>query len=549
MRNQLRLSIHTPSGVAAAVSELVELQRMEYRIQARRMELLARCEELTATKLDSAQTGAEQSLIVRGMHAEVGAALRISDTTVARHMTRAVAVVESYPQARRHCHAGELSFQQASIISDEGSIIYAADNREQYERAIIDYALHETAGRLRPVAKKLAAEHSDLDLTEQHQAARQRRHIRLHDHEDGMAELAAYLPAVEAYAIWDRITRMSWRVKAAENSARSSAESADARDSADAADNTDDADSADATTTEPDGATTTSSKAEVEVAGTKRALDEIRTDVLIDLLTAGLPSDELAGNGLGALTGRVQVTVPKRRLTRLAQKRSQKDAAGHAGTAQGRAKQTGTAKGQARQAGTDERQSRRANGTKGVAHLGGYGPIDIETAADLAGHATSWDEAHIDSHDGTVLTVESYQPSRAQRRFLRLRDIHCRFPGCRAPVERCEIDHTIDAAKGGATSTTNLAHLCKPHHRIKHHTDWKVKQRRGGVLEWTSPLGRTHIDTPVSRVMFRETDSKLTTKSQNAPPKKPSRVAEVLKRHGCRTKKKPHDSTDKSHPF
>jgi hypothetical protein len=31
---------------------------------------------------------------------------------------------------------------------------------------------------------------------------------------------------------------------------------------------------------------------------------------------------------------------------------------------------------------------------------------------------------------------------------------------------------------------------------MKQFTAWKVRQLGGGVLEWTSPLGTTYIDTP-----------------------------------------------------
>ena len=31
---------------------------------------------------------------------------------------------------------------------------------------------------------------------------------------------------------------------------------------------------------------------------------------------------------------------------------------------------------------------------------------------------------------------------------------------------------------------------------LKHHSPWHVDQTSGGVLEWTSPTGRTYIDRP-----------------------------------------------------
>ncbi|ORB36724.1 hypothetical protein BST41_25275, partial [Mycolicibacterium porcinum] len=36
-----------------------------------------------------------------------------------------------------------------------------------------------------------------------------------------------------------------------------------------------------------------------------------------------------------------------------------------------------------------------------------------------------------------------YRPSVALSEFIRWRDLTCRFPGCDAPVQRCDIDHTV----------------------------------------------------------------------------------------------------------
>ncbi|MDD7960725.1 HNH endonuclease signature motif containing protein, partial [Microbacterium thalli] len=87
--------------------------------------------------------------------------------------------------------------------------------------------------------------------------------------------------------------------------------------------------------------------------------------------------------------------------------------------------------------------------------------------------------------------------------LLRARDRHCRFPGCRQPAIRCEIDHTHAASDGGLTHVRNLAHLCKRHHDVKHHTRWRVRQLTGGLLVWTSPTGRVYReDAPPPVVAF-----------------------------------------------
>lgn len=135
--------------------------------------------------------------------------------------------------------------------------------------------------------------------------------------------------------------------------------------------------------------------------------------------------------------------------------------------------------------------------------LVGRTPIDAETARRLAGAATAWDRVLTHPITGAVLAVDRYRPSEEQRRFLRARDERCRFPGCRMPVHRCDVDHTDDAARGGPTAICNLAHLCRRHHSLKHASDWTVRQRPDGTLEWTSPTGRVHLDRPPAVIRFR----------------------------------------------
>ena len=101
-----------------------------------------------------------------------------------------------------------------------------------------------------------------------------------------------------------------------------------------------------------------------------------------------------------------------------------------------------------------------------------------------------------------MLAVDRYRWNRDIERFLRARDERCRFPGCRRAARRSDIDHTVDAALGGATRSDNLAHLCRRHHTLKHHTAWTVRQTPGGVLEWRSPTGRSYLDRPPSVVRF-----------------------------------------------
>jgi len=120
----------------------------------------------------------------------------------------------------------------------------------------------------------------------------------------------------------------------------------------------------------------------------------------------------------------------------------------------------------------------------------------------LAAGAPGWDRVMFHPHTGAPLAVDRYRPSAELRRFLRVRDEHCRFPGCTQPPWRCDADHTVDAARGGHTSECNLALFCRRHHTVKHATAWTVRQLGGGILEWTSITGRTYTDRPISTVQF-----------------------------------------------
>ncbi len=55
-----------------------------------------------------------------------------------------------------------------------------------------------------------------------------------------------------------------------------------------------------------------------------------------------------------------------------------------------------------------------------------------------------------------------------QKRLIRLRDNHCRHPGCRRPARRCDYDHIQPYEHGGATLIRNGQALCRFHHRWKH---------------------------------------------------------------------------------
>jgi Domain of unknown function (DUF222) len=101
-----------------------------------------------------------------------------------------------------------------------------------------------------------------------------------------------------------------------------------------------------------------------------------------------------------------------------------------------------------------------------------------------------------------------YRPSATLDRFVRARDLTCRFPGCTAPAESCDIDHVIPYPLG-ATHPSNLACLCRKHHHLKTFWtgDWELKLLPDGAAVWTSPTGRTYTTYPGCRSYFPEWDT------------------------------------------
>jgi hypothetical protein len=72
-------------------------------------------------------------------------------------------------------------------------------------------------------------------------------------------------------------------------------------------------------------------------------------------------------------------------------------------------------------------------------------------------------------HDDTTVEVGRARraPSPAQRRALRVRDRHCRFPGC-MKHRNLHAHHIIHWADGGPTVLSNLLMVCSFHHRVLH---------------------------------------------------------------------------------
>jgi 5-methylcytosine-specific restriction endonuclease McrA len=97
------------------------------------------------------------------------------------------------------------------------------------------------------------------------------------------------------------------------------------------------------------------------------------------------------------------------------------------------------------------------------------------------------------------------------RRALQHRDRGCRFPGCGVRV--AEGHHLHHWAQGGPTTLSNLALLCRRHHRAVHEEGYQVARRPDGALQFQRPDGRPIPEVPSSAA--RPGDSVATLRARH----------------------------------
>ena len=489
--------------------------------------------DLHATYVDGVPVSgaAPAELAYRAIRAELACALHLSEHTVERRLAHAHELTTRYPDTFDELRDGALSLAHTEVIMTAGRVIGENDSfetmckRHQYEQAVLTYAIRETPARLRPIARRLAEQYAERTINERFEIAVQERRVWVVDRDDGMSDLCAYLPAVEAHQIYDRLTRASTQLAHAEHLHDEQAERTEISGQSGQLGQL--GQSSRVSPAEP-------TQPQVDVDGVpaapvfvRRTRDQIRTDLFSETLRqTDLDGERLEGEHLGGafrdvesrtqVQANIQVIVtdetlftnelrinPETFVTRINAVPPDSDGAlpDH----------------------TDPlallQQEYDAPTSLPPPELTGHGPISTTTARDLAATVTHWELTRLHPVTGAVMSVDRYRPSEQMRRLLAVRDEHCRFPGCRAPAHRCDIDHTIDAAKGGATVTTNLAHLCRGHHTMKHHGRWRVTQTGDGELHWKSPTGRNYTDTPPSTVRFEQVKpgKKATGKSGAEP--------------------------------
>jgi hypothetical protein len=135
------------------------------------------------------------------------------------------------------------------------------------------------------------------------------------------------------------------------------------------------------------------------------------------------------------------------------------------------------------------------SGAPGQSVLEGGTHVSAETSRRVACDATRVVMRH--DPDGRIVEVGARTRTipPALRRALHHRDRGCRFPGC--GVAFGQGHHIRHWAQGGPTTLSNLAMLCRRHHRAVHEDGYRVERQPDGELRFRRPDGRPVPDVPI----------------------------------------------------
>ena len=489
------------SSLDEAVDVLVENDRCIAALMARRAAIIDEARQLSESTVRSpsgSATGWNARLIARReLVASVACALRLPERTAENLIETSRALVHNLPATHEALSVGSISYRHAETIVDH-SYSLPAEGVGEFEAVVLKIAPTLTNAQLDRRASRLRERLHPETIVTRHKAAIQKRCVDLAPAHDGMAWLSAHLSAATAIAAYNRITELALNV---------------GREGKDTGMG--------------------------EETGT---LSQLRADVFADLLVDGVTYDLPSAHPVTpAHTTELDHTSEYLPTTKFAPVRTNpvvftvravealSDGSPEAQSANTQSANTQSANppragGQSATTGIGDRPVRSirrgiGRGVRATVHvtvpvltllgsseapaeLEGYGPIDPETARQLAASAPSFQRILTHPESGVVLSVGrgSYAVPKDLRRWLVLRDETCRFPGCSRSARRSEIDHTVDWQFGSDTAHLNLAHLCLAHHHFKHQTAWSYTQDAHGRLEWTSTTGHRYATEPAIRL-------------------------------------------------
>ena len=469
-------------------------------------------------------SAADHRLAERWLASEVACALRLPEGSASALLVESQSLVHEHPATLSALRQGEVSYRHAVTVVD-ATVGLDDTSRLELDVLLSERARTTTVAALKRVARRERERRDRRPLLERHEVAVIDRRVELQPCQDGMAWLHQYLPAVQATAIFHRLTDIAVAVRGPDEPRTLAQLRADA-----SVDLLLDDGAREVVATATDIASARGAVSVVATASVVGTATAVATTASMGTRSAGTTG---SGTGTGTVAGAAtHSSVDRRAQTAVADMRGT--------TAEPRRSVAGVADrislgGIKPQVAVTVPVMTLLGLSDEPGDLAGHGPIDAHTARRLAAQAPSFLRILTHPETGTVLSVgrDRYAVPADLRSWLRLRDETCRFPGCSRRAQRCDIDHVKDWAHGGTTDHDNLIHLCRKHHRLKHTTAWKVStetpsrsssgQSTGqassppdvpslrqeslhrapardhevpaaSVVHWTAPSGRSYVD-------------------------------------------------------
>ena len=387
---------------------------------------------------------------------DVAAALRLSGSTAQMRIDVARTLVNHLPNTCSALAMGEISASHATVIAKETAAAIRNGISEfaiyQIEERALAHAEFHTPGQVANKVRTTIAQLAPEEFEEVVDRAREARRVSCYNEADGMATVVAILPAQDAQTVMKSIEAYILRMNEIDEKKRNSyATNFSARNDSDVKScnsvTGSDAKNGNAVADANEFSPSTGEQSATDTWSLLSA-DNKRADALTAILSQALASnvDEVRPHRRPVT---VNVTIDLPTLLGLAENPGQ---------------------------------------------LSGYGAIPASVARELASDAT-WKRFITDPQTGNLLDYgrEKYEPPQALVDFLLARDRTCRFPGCRQPASRSDIDHAQSWESGGETKPENLGLLCRRHHRLKTHGRWALVSNSDGSCEWTSPAGKKYF--------------------------------------------------------
>jgi len=143
--------------------------------------------------------------------------------------------------------------------------------------------------------------------------------------------------------------------------------------------------------------------------------------------------------------------------------------------------------------------------------LAGYGPIPAPIAREIMTNPKSvLRKVLVDPGTGKIegLGRTRRRPNQALRDLIAARDRECPF--CHRPAQQCDLDHLAEWARdGGGTDPENLGPKCEREHYLKDHPHWD--------LDFDPDTGEATLTTPAKRTFTRQREPII----EPEPPPKP----------------------------